>query len=431
MTNLFVIISCGVLLRTWLLQLKDLTKWISKRPEVSTPQTSWSRLVEGFVISKQTGNVHSGDSYHGSTLLSAFLFHLQALSPLLVPAVFIACDVIAAISLHNFAKKFLQKELDDQNSHKSKLSKGVDSILLKLHHLENVPTLVALIYLFNPFTIVTCISQSSVAFNNLFLALYVAHLMSGSSIATTLFLALSTYETFYPVQLIIVAMLCQHKYQKEGNRNAAKPLFCFIFWLLILFLVSYLREGSLESIFSHYKFILTVPDQTPNIGIFWYFFTEIFNHFQTFFLFVFQINALFFFVPLSIKLRSHPICLMFILTCIISTFKSYPCVGDATLWISMLPLWSHTFKYQRQPLIVTVMLLTTTILCPVMWHMWIVAHSANANFYFAASLAYTTSHIFIMTNTVMAYLKWHYHIRKGVRLNLDGSTEKAVLRLMN
>ena len=48
---------------------------------------------------------------------------------------------------------------------------------------------------------------------------------------------------------------------------------------------------------------LTVPDLTPNIGLFWYFFTEAFEHFRVFFLCVFQINAFIYVLPLSVRFR--------------------------------------------------------------------------------------------------------------------------------
>lgn len=48
---------------------------------------------------------------------------------------------------------------------------------------------------------------------------------------------------------------------------------------------------------------LSVPDLTPNIGLFWYFFAEMFEHFRLFFLCVFQINVFFYTLPLSIKLK--------------------------------------------------------------------------------------------------------------------------------
>ena len=48
---------------------------------------------------------------------------------------------------------------------------------------------------------------------------------------------------------------------------------------------------------------LSVPDLTPNIGLFWYFFAEMFEHFRLFFICVFQINVFFYTIPLSIKLK--------------------------------------------------------------------------------------------------------------------------------
>lgn len=48
---------------------------------------------------------------------------------------------------------------------------------------------------------------------------------------------------------------------------------------------------------------LSVPDLTPNMGVFWYFFTEMFEHFRTFFICVFQINAFIYTLPLAIRLR--------------------------------------------------------------------------------------------------------------------------------
>ena len=50
-------------------------------------------------------------------------------------------------------------------------------------------------------------------------------------------------------------------------------------------------------------FRLSVPDLSPNLGVFWYFFTEMFEHFRSFFICVFQIHAFLYTVPLAVKLR--------------------------------------------------------------------------------------------------------------------------------
>lgn len=42
-----------------------------------------------------------------------------------------------------------------------------------------------------------------------------------------------------------------------------------------------------------------LPDLTPNVGLWWYFFTEMFDHFRSFFLMVFSVRH-----PTSLEL--HP-----------------------------------------------------------------------------------------------------------------------------
>ena len=37
---------------------------------------------------------------------------------------------------------------------------------------------------------------------------------------------------------------------------------------------------------------LTLPDLTPNPGLWWYFFTEMFDHFRPFFLMVFSVRLI-------------------------------------------------------------------------------------------------------------------------------------------
>ncbi len=55
-------------------------------------------------------------------------------------------------------------------------------------------------------------------------------------------------------------------------------------------------------------------------------------------------------VPLLLALCSpppssnHPMFLTYILLSLSALFKSYPCVGDLTVPLALLPLWSHTFR---------------------------------------------------------------------------------------
>mgnify|MGYP002377851119 CR=1 FL=1 len=91
-----------------------------------------------------------------------------------------------------------------------------------------------------------------------------------------------------------------------------------------------------------------VPDYTPNIGIFWYFFTEMFDHFRSLFVWTFQMHVLvLYLLPFSIRLRKDPIFLFWLLCALFCTFKSYPAYGDAAFYFNYLPIWSYLFRCKR------------------------------------------------------------------------------------
>lgn len=54
--------------------------------------------------------------------------------------------------------------------------------------------------------------------------------------------------------------------------------------------VFYLAKPSTASYIVYVRF--TLPDLTPNTGLWWYFFTEMFDHFRPFFLMVFSVSHL-------------------------------------------------------------------------------------------------------------------------------------------
>lgn len=97
-------------------------------------------------------------------------------------------------------------------------------------------------------------------------------------------------------------------------------------------------------IFCLFVFRLTVPDLRPNIGLFWYFFTEMFEHFRMLFICAFQINCAFLYlVPLTLRLHDEPMLLATSLTALMAIFKSYPSLGDVGFYLALLPMWKHLF----------------------------------------------------------------------------------------
>jgi phosphatidylinositol glycan class U len=89
---------------------------------------------------------------------------------------------------------------------------------------------------------------------------------------------------------------------------------------------------------------LLLPDLTPNVGLWWYFFIEMFDSFRSFFLVVFQLHLLVYVAPLCIRLKRNPLAVLTTLLGIISIFKSYPSVADLSVYLGMLSLHTEIFS---------------------------------------------------------------------------------------
>lgn len=201
-------------------------------------------------------------------------------------------------------------------------------------------------------------------------------------------------------------------------------------WIHVIWLISFTLV-SLSLIFGRNfsNFSLNHRDLQPNIGLFWYFFTEMFEHFRPLFLFSFQMNAtILYLVPLTIKLHKQPIFLSTILIALTSIFRSYPCVGDIAFYMALFPLWKHStkreyyftfcviyfsaqrcrngvklaqfhsfsilsFSVMANYFVVFCFFLITSALGPTVWYLWIYCNSANANFYFGATLAFASAQV--------------------------------------
>ncbi|XP_033119748.1 phosphatidylinositol glycan anchor biosynthesis class U protein-like [Anneissia japonica] len=261
------------------------------------------------------------------------------------------------------------------------------------------------------------------------------HGSQGRRAGATLAIALAAYQSLYPVMLIIpCAIHIARQEQKDVTISFGDGMFwksclrtglSFLFWASFLLCLSYHLLGTWDFLFSTYGFILSVGNLQPNLGLFWYFLIEMFEHFRIFFVWVFQINAFIYTVPLSIKFRNHPVFVMLVQLILISVFKSYPAIGDMVIYLALLPLWSHSFHYLRNSLVVVVMLTVTSVVAPIMYQLWLYAGSANANFFYAITLVYNTALIFLATDVSYAVLRREFSLFNGITLDESGN-ERAV-----
>ncbi|XP_065849972.1 uncharacterized protein [Euphorbia lathyris] len=295
----------------------------------------------------------------------------------------------------------------------------------------------ALVYLWNPFTVVACVGLSTSPLENLLILLTLYGACTRIVPLAAFGWVMATHFSLYPAILVIPVILLlgygpdapprKLFIEKGHNQNFSwRPVILFLFWssmwslyVLVLCSISLKQHSSLSEMFQRtYGFILTMEDMSPNIGVLWYFFAEVFDFFRNFFLIVFHVNILFMILPLAIRLNHRPCFLAFIYIAISSMLKSYPSYGDSALYLGLLGLFLEELADMQFSFFIFCCYVGIPLLSPVMHNLWIWRGTGNANFYFATGIAYTCLQIILVVESVSAMLKHDRKVRKlsGMKL---------------
>lgn len=245
--------------------------------------------------------------------------------------------------------------------------------------------------------------------------------VGGASFTSMFAISFASYLSLYPVLLFPpLALLCfdrrSNTRQQRGDSLAAficgniKAVGASLYALLHM---SSLITGSWEFIPSTYGVQLLLPDLTPNVGLWWYFFIEMFDSFRSFFLGVFWLHLSSYVGGLTIRLRRQPLFVLTILTGIFTVFKPYPSISDASLFLGMLPLYSHLFPLMRYSFLAASVVLYTTLLGPAFYYLWIYAGSGNANFFYAITLVWSLGlSVLVVADLLYAVLRDEWEVER-------------------
>ncbi|KAL1377490.1 hypothetical protein pipiens_016219 [Culex pipiens pipiens] len=424
----YAAVFVGALVR-YLLMSSEYSGLIRGRVEVATPLNSWKRAVEGAYLYANGTNPYDGDLYHQNPFILVSLWYLMQKAAAYVGMVFIQLEIGTAFMLKAAATVFIRELYEKQRRRRDSFAKDTEELQIDAGDLGNLPYYVGLAYLFNPYSILNCVGQTTTVASNFLLALFLVGTAYRSRIVAGVALALETQMNIYPCVLIVPAALFiaestpRNKWLSIGS-TCGTFLGAFLWFNYAGFIIM----GDWSFLDATYGFILNCRDLQPNIGLFWYFFTEMFDHFRTLFLYTFQINAtLLYLFPLTFKLHKEPVMLMTILLALGVVFRPYPCVGDVAMYLSLLPLWKSISKFMGHNFIVGATMLVTSILGPAVWYLWIYANSANANFYFGMTLVYCTAQIFLVTDLYFAYIKREFCLRNGMQVTIDGKGARIAL----
>ncbi|KAJ4286472.1 hypothetical protein N0V90_013172 [Kalmusia sp. IMI 367209] len=373
---------------------------LAGRVELSTPVTSFKRLQEGLYLYAHNVDPYDGGVYHQAPLLLPLFSLLPHPShhPFATNALFTLVDLLSAYALAQIA--------DTGYAAVTRLFTS------SRHSLRWSSTAIAAGFLFNPFTLATCLARSTSTLTNLFVLTAIAKASQGASSTFLLALSAASYLAMHPLLLFPPLLVLLYDARTVKTKSAPNPLAFTVSHTLGLFAAigallssSALLTGSWDFLRTTYGVRLLLPDLTPNVGLWWYFFTEMFDSFREFFLGVFWLHVASYMPGLTIRLRKQPLFVATALTGIFAVFTPYPSVADAALYLSLMPLFRHLFPLMRYTFLASASILYASFLGPAFYHLWIYAGSGNANFFYAITLVWSLGLSIIVGDSLYAALR--------------------------
>ena len=274
-------------------------------------------------------------------------------------------------------------------------------------------------YLFNPLTIASCLGRPTSLFTNSAILLAVVKAIGTKFLSSMLALALGSYLSLYPALLLPpILLLCNDRRQKDSSprSTAAFAATCIASFgggvAVLLYMSCLITGGSWEFLSSTYGVQLLLPDLTPNVGLWWYFFIEMFDSFREFFLGVFWLHLGGYTAGLCLRIRNQPLFVITTMAGIFAIFKPYPNISDTSLYLALLPLYRHTFPLMRYTFIAGATLLYATLLGPAFYYLWVYAGSGNANFFYAITLVWSLGLTVIVADSLFATLRDEWEVER-------------------
>ncbi|KAI0456324.1 GPI transamidase component-like protein [Xylaria acuta] len=386
---------------------------LTSRVEVSTPVTSFKRLQEGLFLYNHNVSPYDGGVYHQAPLLLPLLSLLPDPStyPFFTYLLYVLVDIASAEALYTIAE-----------SGEAAASRLFTSARKDRKWSGYV---VAAIFLFNPFTIATCLGRPTNVFTTCAILHAIAKAVSGSPLTAMLALSFAAYLSMYPILLLPPLILLAYDRQHSTNKIpsllqfAGTAVLAVTASLSALFAASYLLTGSWEFIPSTYGIQLTITDLTPNVGLWWYFFIEMFDSFRSFFVGVFWLHLSSYVGGLSIRIRSQPLAVLTILLGIFSIFKPYPSIADISLSLAVVPLFRHVFPLMRYTFFAASTILYSAFLGPAFYYLWIYAGSGNANFFYAITLVWSLGQSLLLSDLTFAILRDEWEVERPEMVGKD------------
>ncbi|TCD62991.1 hypothetical protein EIP91_006150 [Steccherinum ochraceum] len=387
----FEVVFPALILGRFLLALAPLPDSLKHDHQLTSPLTAYPRLQEGLYLFSQGIDPYSGGIFRHSPLYLAIFSTAIPLTKLTTAFLWTASDAVSAWALVRIwrARQRLSSSSRD--------------------------ALIATLYLINPYTFLPTLALSSSTFENTLLLLSVMFASEGQTSPSLLALAFLSQLSLHgmlllvPVLLLLITDPISHlaapRPFSASFKTLAFPAGEFFVYFSVLTFVSTLVCGSWAWVEQSWGAMVLLPDLTPNVGLWWYFFTEMFDHFRPFFLMVFSVHLLIYVLPLCIKFQHDMLYVVFLMAGVLATFKPYPTLSDPGLFLSMISLFPETYPHLRHPLVTALLHLHSALLLPLFHHLWLSQGTGNANFFYASTLVFGMSNGAALLDSVWSGLR--------------------------
>lgn len=349
-TGFKVALGCIAIRLAVICLFPSLQQQLDQSVEFSTPVTSFRSLQEGLYLLRNNIQVYNHGVVHHPPILVFFLSLFTSGTSISLIYAFI--DGLIAYQLTKMTKVF--------------------------KNLKVKSWLPGLLYAVNPLVLLSCISRSSIIFTNFFISssLYCI-LTEGNVILSSVMISVSGYLSLYSILLLIPLLGMLKNWRQRMFSVVVSALS-----LSILLLLSYTMSGKSWSFLSQvYGSVISFEKVFPNLGLWWYFFIEMFDTFIPFFKAVFNIFIVAFIAPFTLRYHKQPFYAFILCIGWIALTKPYPSLGDAGFFFSFLPFFAPLFGYLRYPIISALLFLHAIVLAPIFYHLWVVLGSGNSNFF--------------------------------------------------
>ncbi|RKP02507.1 hypothetical protein CXG81DRAFT_1735, partial [Caulochytrium protostelioides] len=370
---------------------------LSKRIELVTPMTSYARAREAVFLDAHRVPPYSAGTVHlPPLLLPLFRAVPDALTPLLYLLVHAAAARCVVLIARAKTVWFAQLDADAP-------AQRPRAALIQ-------PEWYGLAYFANPLGAAVLLSRSTAVFTALAVLASLQAAFRVRVVGSLGWLALAAHLGMYPAGLcgavILINLMAASTPTMRLAPAVLSRLALFAAWLGLQGALAHaIARGDPRWITNTFGAYWSLPELRPNLGLFWYFFIEVFDQFRTFFLLVFGLLGIVFIPGTTLAFQRQPFFAATLILMIAAVFQSMPSLADTHLYLALLFMHPEVLQYSSHIFLSFAAMGASLLLGPLFYDLWVHSAAGNANFFYAITLVWSLAQVILITDVTYAMLR--------------------------